>query len=71
MDKYVSIRCKSGHPRNIPNTFTTKQLSIPPNPKTYSMIEKLKTTPTKIILYDLISISKIHREILYALLKKR
>jgi len=34
------------------------------------MIEKLKTIPTNIILYDLISTSKTHKDLLYALFKK-
>lgn len=34
------------------------------------MIEKLKSTPTKISLYDLIFTSQAHREVLYALFKK-
>jgi len=34
------------------------------------MIEQLKNTTTKISLYDLISISKTHKEILHALFKK-
>lgn len=35
------------------------------------MIEQLKYTPTNINLYDLISTSEAHREVLYALFKKR
>ena len=33
------------------------------------MIKQLKNTPTKIILYDLISTSQAHKEVLCALLK--
>ena len=33
------------------------------------MIDQLKNTPTNISLYDLISTSQAHREVLYALLK--
>jgi len=35
------------------------------------MIEKVKTTPSMISLYDLISTSKKHKEILYALFKNK
>jgi len=70
VDKEVYVGLRGGHPRHAPNPITIEQVSIPLDPKTYSMIKKLKTTLTKISLYDLISTSKTHREILYALLKK-
>ena len=35
------------------------------------MIDQLKNTPTKISLYDLISTSQAHREVLYALFKNK
>lgn len=70
MDKKVCTRLRRGHPRNIPNLVTTKHISLPPDPKNYSMIEQLKTTLAKIILYDLISSFETYREILYTLFKK-
>jgi len=70
VDKEVCIEFRKGHPIHIPNSMTTKQVSVPPNPKTYSMIEQLKTTPTKISLYVFISTFETYREILYALFKK-
>lgn len=66
IDTKFDARLRRAHPRYIPNLVTTEQVSIPPNPKTYSMIEQLKTT----ILYDLISTFETHRKILYALFKK-
>lgn len=66
----MCVGLRRGHPRHTPNLVTILKVSIPPDMKAYSVIEQLKTTLAKISLYDLISTSKVHREILYALFKK-
>jgi len=68
VDIYVTIR--RDHPKSILNMFTTKQVSIERDPKSYSMLEQLKNTHAKISLYDLISTSKKYIEIIYELFKK-
>lgn len=71
VDKEVYAGLQRGNLRHIPYPITIEQVSIPHYLKTYSMIEQLKTTPTKISFYDLISTSETYREILYALFKKK
>jgi len=66
----VCVGLRRGHSWHAPNPVTTKKLHIPHDPKEYSMIEQLKTNHENISLYDLISTSETHREIIYALFKK-
>jgi len=70
LDDNLCVTLRREHPRSNPNLVTNKQVSLPPNPKSYSMIEQLKNTLAKIILYDLINTFKKHREVLYDLFKK-
>lgn len=70
VDKEVCAGLRKGHPIHIPNLVTTEQVSVPPDPKTFSMIEQLKIALAKIRLYDLISTYETNKEVLYALFKK-
>jgi len=69
--KEMCVNLRSGHQQNIPNPITIEQVSILPNPKVYSMIDQLKNTLAKIRLYDIISTSQEHRDVLYALFKNK
>lgn len=63
MDKNIYATLSRGCLKNIPNLIATKKVSVPPNPKYYTMIMQLKTTLAKISLYYLISTSKKSRDI--------
>ena len=58
--KEVYANMRRGRPCNILNLITTEQVSVPLDPKFYSMIDQLKNTLAKISLYDLISTSQVH-----------
>ena len=66
-EKEVCANLRREFPCNVPNLITNEQVSIPHDPKVYKMIDQLKNTPTEISLYDLISTSQVHRDILYDL----
>lgn len=52
------------------NLAANEHISLPSDPRAYNMVEQLKTTSAKIILFDLISTYEVHREVLYDLFKK-
>lgn len=70
VDNDICVRLQREHPRHALHLVTIEWVNIPHDLKIYSRIEQLKTTTAKISLYDLISTSETHREILYVLFKK-
>lgn len=71
LDKEVYTNLWRGYPWNISNLIIIEHVTIPPDPKVYSMIDQLKNTPIMISLYDLISTPQAHMKALYVLFKSK
>jgi len=52
-----------GRARVITNPFTCER-ELPKDPRSFDLIEKLKNTQDKVILFELLQISEPHREIM-------